>query len=95
MSPEERCARCSTPCFRSYPSTSVVAAQNPTPTTIPNGLPEWAYNVPDKVQPPEPKVPNVVRVAGSSKELEASAVGGNANPPDWFPDEKPPRHRAA
>jgi cytochrome c553 len=69
--------------------TSVVAAQNPTPTTIPNGLPEWAYNIPDKVQPPEPKVPSVVRVAGSSKELEASAVAGNANPPDWFPDEHP------
>jgi cytochrome c553 len=68
---------------------SVVAAQNPTPTTIPNGLPEWAYNIPDKVQPPEPKVPRVVRVAGSSKELEASAVAGNANPPDWFPDEHP------
>jgi cytochrome c553 len=65
------------------------AAQNPTPTTIPNGLPEWAYNIPDKVQPPEPKVPSVVRVAGSSKELEASAVAGNANPPDWFPDEHP------
>ena len=68
---------------------SVVTAQNPTPTTIPNGLPEWAYNIPDKVQPPEPKVPNVVRVAGSSKELEASAVAGNASPPDWFPDEHP------
>ena len=69
--------------------TATVAAQNPTPTTIPNGLPEWAYNIPDKVQPPEPKVPNVVRAPGSSKELEASAVAGNANPPDWFPDEHP------
>jgi len=69
--------------------TSAVAAQNPTPTAIPNGLPEWAYNIPDKVQPPEAKVPNVVRVAGSSKELEASAIAGNANPPDWFPDEHP------
>ena len=69
--------------------TAAVAAQNPTPTTIPNGLPEWAYNIPDKVQPPEPKVPSVVRVAGSSKELEASAIAGNANPPDWFPDEHP------
>jgi cytochrome c553 len=69
--------------------TAAVGAQNPTPTTIPNGLPEWAYNIPDKVQPPEPKVPSVVRVAGSSKELEASAVAGNANPPDWFPDEHP------
>jgi cytochrome c553 len=68
---------------------SASTAQNPTPTTIPNGLPEWAFNIPDKVQPPEPKVPSVVRVAGSSKELEASAVAGNANPPDWFPDEHP------
>jgi len=66
----------------------VATAQNPTPTTIPNGLPEWAYNIPDKVQPPEPKVPSVVRVAGSSKEYEATAIGG-ANPPDWFPDEHP------
>jgi cytochrome c553 len=65
------------------------AAQNPTPTTIPNGLPEWAYNIPDKVQPPEPKVPSQVRVAGSSKEYEATAIAGNANPPDWFPDEHP------
>lgn len=68
---------------------SAVAAQNPAPTQIPNGLPQWAYNIPDKVQPPEPKVPGVVRVAGSSKELEASAIAGNANPPDWFPDEHP------
>ena len=72
----------------------VTAAQNPTPTTIPNGLPEWAYNIPDKVQPPEPKVPNVVRVAGSSKEYEATAIGGNANPPDWFPDEHPAAPKA-
>jgi len=68
---------------------SAVAAQNPTLTEIPNGLPQWAYNIPDKVQPPEPKVPNVVRAPGSSKELEASAIAGNANPPDWFPDEHP------
>jgi cytochrome c553 len=68
---------------------AAAAAQNPTPTTIPNGLPEWAYNIPDKVQPPEPMVPATVRVAGSAKEYEASAIAGNANPPDWFPDEHP------
>ena len=68
---------------------AAAAAQNPTPTTIPNGLPEWAYNIPDKVQPPEPKVPATVRVSGSAKEYEASAIAGNANPPDWFPDEHP------
>jgi cytochrome c553 len=65
------------------------AAQNPTPTTIPNGLPEWAYNIPDKVQPPEARVPATVRAPGSTKEYEASAIAGNANPPDWFPDEHP------
>ena len=69
--------------------TVIAAAQNPTPTTIPNGLPEWAFNIPDKVQPPEPKVPAVVRAPGAAKEMEATAVGGNANPPDWFPDEHP------
>ena len=74
--------------------TSAAAAQNPAPLTIPNGLPEWAFNIPDKVQPPEPKVPAVVRAQGSSKELEASAVAGNANPPDWFPDEHPPAPRS-
>lgn len=42
---------------------AAAAAQNPPPTTIPNGLPEWAYNIPDKVQPPEPKVPASVRVS--------------------------------
>jgi len=69
--------------------TVAAAAQNPTPTTIPNGLPEWAFNIPDKVQPPEPKVPAVVRATGAAKEMEATAVAGNANPPDWFPDEHP------
>src|ERR1044072_2987583 len=72
----------------------VVIAQNPTPTTIPNGLPEWAYNIPDKVQPPEAKEPSVVRVTGSSKEYEASAIAGDANPPDWFPDEHPAAPRS-
>ena len=74
--------------------TAAVRAQNPTPTTIPNGLPEWAYNIPDKVQPPEPHVPATVRAVGSSKEYEASAIAGNANPPDWFPDEHPPAPRS-
>jgi cytochrome c553 len=69
--------------------TLVAAAQNPAPLTIPNGLPEWAFNIPDKVQPPEPKVPAVVRAQGAAKEMEATAVAGNANPPDWFPDEHP------
>jgi cytochrome c553 len=65
------------------------AAQNPAPTTIPNGLPEWAFNIPDKVQPPEARVPSTVRAPGAARELEATAIAGNANPPDWFPDEHP------
>jgi cytochrome c553 len=73
---------------------AAAAAQNPAPTTIPNGLPEWAFNLPEKVQPPEPKVPARVRVTGSSKEYEASAIAGNANPPDWFPDEHPAAPRS-
>src|ERR1051326_87632 len=68
---------------------AALGAQNPAPTTIPNGLPEWAYNIPDKVQPPEAKAAATVRVAGSAKEYEAPAIPGNANPPDWFPDEHP------
>src|SRR5438132_6321150 len=30
------------------------AAQAQNPTSIPNGLPSWAYNIPDKDQPPVP-----------------------------------------
>ena len=72
----------------------VVEAQNAAPTVIPNGLPEWAFNLVDKVQPPEPAVPDVVRVAGSSKEYRAQAIAGNANPPDWFPEEHPEAPRS-
>jgi cytochrome c553 len=71
-----------------------LSAQNPTPTTIPNGLPTWAYNLPDKVQPPEPQLPSKVRAPGSSKEYDATAIAGNANPPDWFPDEHPAAPRS-
>jgi len=73
---------------------AAASAQNPAPLTIPNGLPDWAFNLPDKVQPPEPPVPAVVRATGSSKEYEASAIAGNANPPDWFPDEHPAAPRS-
>ena len=73
---------------------AAAAAQNPRPTTIPNGLPEWAFNIPDKVQPPEPPVPASVRAPGSSKEYDASAIAGTANPPDWFPDEHPSAPRS-
>ena len=61
-----------------------------TPLAIPNGLPAWAFNIPDKVQPPGPEPKGVVRVPGSSVEYEWTKIAGNANPPDWFPEEHPP-----
>jgi cytochrome c553 len=57
--------------------------------TVPEGLPDWAFNIPDKVQPPGRKPEGLVKVPGSTKEYEAAKIAGNANPPDWFPDEHP------
>ncbi len=64
-----------------------------TPLSIPNGLPSWAYNIPDKVQPPTVPKTGTVHVQGSSKEYDAAKIAGNATPPDWFPDEHPPAPR--
>jgi cytochrome c553 len=69
----------------------VSPAQNP--LTVPNGLPSWAFNIPDKVQPPGPEPTGSVRVPGSTKEYDAAKIAGNANPPDWFPDEHGPAPR--
>jgi len=63
------------------------------PQSIPNGLPSWAYNLPDKVQPPSVEATGPVHVPGSAKEYDAAKVAGNANPPDWFPDEHGPAPR--
>ncbi len=67
------------------------AAQNP--TSVPNGLPSWAYNIPDKVQPPTVETPGPVHIPGSTKVYDAPKVGSNASPPDWFPDEHGPAPR--
>ena len=56
---------------------------------VPAGLPDWTFNIPDKVQPTAVKVEGVVKAPGSAKEYEATKIAGNANPPDWFPDEHP------
>ena len=64
------------------------------PLTIPNGLPSWAYNIPDKVQPPSDEPKGTVRAPGSAKEYDAAKVASNANPPDWFPEEHPPAPRS-
>lgn len=83
-------------CIKVLPLASLLAlaaaAQNP--TTIPNGLPSWAYNIPDKVQPPVVPLTGAIRAPGSSKELDAAAVENNSNPPDWFPDEHGPAPRS-
>ena len=69
------------------------------PQSVPNGLPAWAYNIPDKVQaynipdkvqPPSAEASGPVHVPGSAKEYDAAKIGGNANPPDWFPNEHGP-----
>jgi cytochrome c553 len=62
--------------------------------TVPAGLPDWAFNIPDKVQPSAVKIEGVIRAPGSSKEYEARRIAGNAAPPDWFPDEHPPAPKA-
>lgn len=58
--------------------------------TRPNGLPPWAYNIPDKDQPATTPVTGTVHVPGSSKEYSAKEVASNTPPPDWFPDEHGP-----
>jgi cytochrome c553 len=66
-----------------------VAAQAQTPTAIPNGLPTWAYNIPDKVQPAATPLTGTIHVAGSTKDYDAAQVRSTTSPPDWFPDEHP------
>ena len=57
--------------------------------TVPAGLPDWAFNIPDKIQPAAVRPEGVVKAPGSAKEYDAARIAGNANPPDWFPDEHP------
>ncbi len=62
--------------------------------SVPAGLPDWAFNIPDKVQPSAVRPEGVVKVPGSAKEYEAAKIAGNGSPPDWFPDEHPLAPRA-
>ena len=68
----------------------LVFAQAQMPTSIPNGLPSWAYNIPDKDQPPLTPLKGTIHVQGSAQEYEAAQVRSTTNPPDWFPEEHPP-----
>ena len=63
------------------------------PQSVPNGLPSWAYNIPDKVQPPSVKATGPVTVPGSAKVYDPAQVASSGNPPDWFPDEHGPAPR--
>ena len=71
-----------------------VAATAQTPTSIPNGLPAWAFNIPDAVQHPAKEPSGRISVPGSSREYDWAMVAGNANPPDWFPEEHGPAPRS-
>ena len=62
--------------------------------TVPAGLPDWAFNIPDKIQPTAVRPEGIIRAPGSAKEYEAAKIAGNANPPDWFPDEHPTAPKA-
>ena len=46
------------------------------PITVPAGLPDWAFNIPDKVQPASVRPEGTVRAQGSRKEwLETPDAG--------------------
>src|SRR5712672_3588923 len=57
---------------------------------VPEGLPDWTFNIPDKVQPTAVRPRGIVRAPGSAREYEWAKVSGTTNPPDWVPDERPP-----
>jgi len=64
------------------------------PLAVPDGLPAWAFNIPDTIQPPGVRPEGTVRAPGSAHAYEAAQIAGNANPPDWFPDEHPAAPRS-
>jgi hypothetical protein len=71
-----------------------VAATAQVPTAIPNGLPSWAFSIPDAVRHPTQTPSGRIRVPGSSREYDWALVAGNANPPDWSPEEHAPAPRS-
>jgi len=53
-------------------------------------LPNWAFPVADKVQPPAKQDDQPKTVTGSSKSYTQAQIDDLKNPPDWFPDMHPP-----
>ncbi len=51
--------------------------------------PDWAFLMPDKVQPPATEEEGPQHVPGSDKAYTAKEVDNLANPPDWFPGDHP------
>jgi cytochrome c553 len=62
--------------------------------SVPAGLPDWTFNIPGKDQPSAVRPEGIVRAPGSAKAYDAAKIAGNANPPDWFPDEHPAAPRS-
>src|SRR5882762_4996228 len=50
--------------------------------TVPAGLPDWAFNIPDKIQPAAVRPEGIVKATGSAKKYDVARIAGNANPPD-------------
>jgi cytochrome c553 len=69
--------------------TREAGAQAQPELTVPAGLPDWAFNIPDKIQPSAVKPEGIVKAPGSAKEYETAKIAGTATPPDWFPEEHP------
>ena len=57
--------------------------------TAQNTKPDWAFLVPDKVQPPATEEEGPQHVPGSDKAYTAKEVDNLSNPPDWFPGDHP------
>jgi cytochrome c553 len=70
------------------------SAQAQAELAVPAGLPDWAFNIPDKIQPSAVRPEGIVKAPGSAREYEAAKIAGTATPPDWFPDEHPAAPRS-
>ena len=58
------------------------AASAQMPTKVPNGLPSWSYNIPDKDQPPIVEQTGPISVPGSGKVLDRAQVTSAAEASD-------------
>jgi cytochrome c553 len=69
-------------------ATFIVVAQ--TRPQAESGRPAWAFQAPDKEQPPSSESGEAIKIPGSTKEYTAAQIDDLSNPPDWFPDEHGP-----